>query len=337
MNIKEIHYTICPVGNASYIAANKGWLKEGLARHGVTPVLLQSLSSKWWKTHFDYKNDLLFREGGNIPPIWAKSNGAELVLIGWTVLRQKQYILTLADAPIDCIEQLRGRRLCIPTHPDSLIDFHKASAQHGFETALAARGVSLSAVDFVEVPDRGDYYHDDEERKRCFGWKEIAALDTGEVDAIFIKNTLVHQVLATGRYKVLFALNADPRLLAPVNNEYPNILTVSRRVAEEAPEVVIEFIKQHLRAAEWAKTHRSETLELFGKQMFGTPGDVAESHKFDFHRHLATGFSQEGLFALEAQKRFLFDHGYLKRDFALEKWADDRFYKAALAETESEQ
>jgi hypothetical protein len=49
--INEIHYTICPVGNASFIAAHKGWLKEGLAPLGVEPVLLQTLPREFWKAH----------------------------------------------------------------------------------------------------------------------------------------------------------------------------------------------------------------------------------------------------------------------------------------------
>ena len=29
---KDIYYTICPVGNASYLAANNGFLKDGLKK-----------------------------------------------------------------------------------------------------------------------------------------------------------------------------------------------------------------------------------------------------------------------------------------------------------------
>lgn len=335
-NIKEIHYTICPVGNASYIAANRGRLKEGLQKHGVTPVLLQSLPQEYWVTHFTYQNDLLFREGGNIPPLWAKSNGAEVVLIGLALLKQKQYILTLADSAVDSIEQLRGHKIGIPTHPKAAIDFHKATAEHGFEIALAARGVPFSSVTWTELSDEGDFASDNDKQKRKFGWREVEALDDGEVDAIYVKLAQVQKLLSTGKYKVLFDIGAQPCLLAPINNEYPNALTVSRRVAEEAPHVVVEYVKQLLIAAQWAKTHLAETLELFGAQMYGTAGEVAGSHTFDFYRHITPNLSEESLTALEGQKRFLFDHGYLKQDFALEKWADGRFLKAAQAELAAE-
>lgn len=49
---KEIYYTICPVGNASYLAANNGFLKDGLKKIGYTPIKLQMLEPEKWKTHF---------------------------------------------------------------------------------------------------------------------------------------------------------------------------------------------------------------------------------------------------------------------------------------------
>ncbi|MBW4082556.1 ABC transporter substrate-binding protein [Paenibacillus sp. S150] len=335
--VSEIHYTICPVGNTSYIAANKGWLKEGLNKLDVEPVRLQTLEQPLWKSHFDYQNPLLFREGGNIPPIWAKSNGAEVVLIGLTLLEQKQYLLARADSPLESPEQLEKYKIGIPSHPSALIDFHKASAEHGFEIALAARGLAGYSGSFVELIAEGDFVSSSPEKKRELGSREVEALDSGEVDVIYVKGTKVQRLLDTGKYKVIFEISSNPGHLLPVNNEYPNVLTVSRLLAEDHPEIVVAYLKQLLLAAEWAKTHRSEVLDLFAEQTYGTPGQVAASHSFDFHKRLAPGFSGQGLLALEGQKRFLYDHGYITEDFDLAGWADDRFLKAALSEIEREQ
>jgi 2'-hydroxybiphenyl-2-sulfinate desulfinase len=338
---KEIHYTICPVGNSSFIAAKKNWLQEELARLEVTPVRLQTLPQSFWSAHFDYHDPLLFREGGNAPPIWAKSNDAEVVLIGLTLLEQKQYILTLADSPVDSVEELRGHRLGIPVSVRSPIDVSRAWAQHGFEIALAARGVALGEVTFVELPVDVDLNKEREAREKTHirdveQNPEILALNAGKVDAVYEKSTTVGKLLDSGKYKVIFDLAQDPDLVLPVTNEYPNVLTVSRHLADDFPEVVVAYVKQLLRAAEWAKTHRREVLELFADQTYGTIQQTAASHSFDFHKRLAPEFSEKTLLALESQKRFLFDHGYLKKDFALEKWADDRFLKAALAEFRKE-
>jgi 2'-hydroxybiphenyl-2-sulfinate desulfinase len=335
MSIKEIHYTICPVGNASYIAANKDFLKKGLSKLGVTPIRLQTLEPELWKTHFTYQNDILFREGGNIPPLWAKSNDAGVVLIGLAVLAQKQYILVRADSDIDSIEGLRKRKIGIPVHADAVIDFHRASAEHGFKLALAARGVSKKEVEFVELREKGDFLSKSWGIQKI-GFAEVAALDNNEVDAIYVRSTRSQELLDTGKYKAVFEIHANPGQLAPINNEQPNTLTVSRKLAEDHPEVVVEYIKQVILAAEWAKTNYAEVLNLFGEQTFGTPGQVASAYSLGFHKNLTLELSEESLNLLEGQKRFLFDRGYLKKDFPLEKWADDRFLKAAWAEINNE-
>lgn len=335
--IKEIHYTICPVGNSSYLAANRGKLAEGLKKLDVTPVLLQSLPQPFWKAHFDYQDPVLFREGGNIPPIWAKSNGADVALIGLTLLEQKQYILVRADSPIDDVEQLRNYKIGIPVHPAALIDFHRATAEHGFALALTARGVSLKEANLVPIHAEGDFVSVPTWARHRSEPEEISALDSGEVDAVYIKSSRAQKLLDTGKYRVIFDIAANPFQLSPINNEYPDALTVSRYLAEEFPEVVVAYVKELLLAAEWAKTHRAQALGLLAKQTFGTVGQFVSSHSNGFYRHLTPDLSEESLRALEGQKRFLFDNGYLKQDFALEKWADDRFLKAAQAEIRSEQ
>jgi 2'-hydroxybiphenyl-2-sulfinate desulfinase len=332
MPVKEFRYTICPVGNASFIAANKDvFLKDTFAAKGIKPVRLQTLPEENWHVHYDYKDDALFREGGNIPPIWSKSEGREPVLIGLTFLRQRSYILVRTDSPIDYVEQLRGKRLGIPTRPEFIIDFYKASVQRGFESSLAARGVTPGEVNFVELPAKESLIASDEQHRSKLGLVDAEALDAGKIDAIFSRAVRAQRLLATGKYKAIFELTADPDVLAPVENTYPNVLTVSRKLADEEPEIVVEYVRQVLFAAEWAKTHLNETLELFSKQFNGTIGEVTAALPVNFHKYLSPELSEQGLLALETQKRFLYDHGFIKKDFDISKWADHSFLNAALA------
>lgn len=329
MSVKEFRYTICPVGNASYISANNGFLQEGCQKLGVTPVLLQSLPRDRWHVHFDYQDPALFREGGSTPPIWARSNGTEVILLGLAFLPQKNYILVRTDSQIDSVEMLRGRRLGVPAGAKYLIDFYKGIVQRGFETALAARGVYPSEVNFVELPVTEAYME-------SFGKIDMEALDSGKVDAIFSFGIRAPQLLNSGKFKAIYDVSANPDLILPINNEYPNILTVSKQLATEAPEVVVEYVKQMILAARWAKTHLPEVLELFSKQLNGTPGEVMASLTMNFHKLLEPELSEKGLLALESQKRFLYDHGYISKDFDIKSWVDDSFLKAALAEIEKE-
>jgi 2'-hydroxybiphenyl-2-sulfinate desulfinase len=337
MASKEFRYTICPVGNASYIAANKDiFLQEAFTRKGIQPVRLQTLAEENWHVHFDYQDDALFREGGNIPPIWAKSGGAGVVLIGLSFIPAKSYIFVRVDAPIDSVEQLRGKRLGIPVRPEvKVVDFYKATVQRGFLTALAARGVAPGEVQFVELPSTEAEIAVKADKSSNLGKKLIEALDSGKIDALYSGGAGAQRLIATGNYKAIYELSARPELVSPIDNIYPNTLTVSKKLADEEPEIVVEYVKQVLLAAEWAKTHLPETLELFSKQVHGTIGEVTASLPVNFHKRLAPVLSQEGLFALESQKRFLYDQGYITHDFDIESWADHSFLKAAQAEIEA--
>jgi 2'-hydroxybiphenyl-2-sulfinate desulfinase len=324
--MKEFRYTICPVGNASYLSANRDeFLASACKKRGVTPVLLQSLASDRWHVHYTYQDPALFREGGNIPPLWAQSRGEEIVLLGITFLPTRRYVLARVDSNIDGIEDLRGRRLAVPVHPNAHIDFYKYAVIRGFLTALSARGMGRGDVDFVEIED-----------DPCRWIVDLDVLDKNMADAVFVRFTKAQRMLASGRYKILYEVTANPDYVWPLNNEYPNILTVSRKLAIDAPEIVVEYVKQAIKAARWAKTHMAEVVELFAKQLRGTPGEVITSLPHDFHKNLEPNLSKKGLSALESQKRFLLEEGVISNDFEIESWKDETFLTAALSEIERE-
>ncbi len=332
MVLKEFHYTICPVGNSSYIAANKIWKEDTFDKAGGKPILLQSLPKEDWHVHFDYKDPALFREGGNIPPLWAKSNGAEVVLIGLAFLDLKSYILVKADSSVDYVEQLRNKRIGIPAGAHFIIDFYKATVEHGFETALKARGVSPKDVEFVNLEVSEEYIGMTKTHKSNLGKIDAEALNEGKVDAVYAGGCLAQRLLATGEYKIIYELNRNTEQVLPINNVYPNTLTVSKKLAEEHPEIVVEYVKQTLLAAEWAKTNRAETIELFSRQLNGTIGETANAFPVNFHKDLEVNLEEKALLALEGQLRFLYDRKYVTRLFDIGKWADDTFLKAAIKE-----
>jgi 2'-hydroxybiphenyl-2-sulfinate desulfinase len=329
MSVQEFRYTICPVGNAGFIAANRDeFVKKAYEKREITPIRLQTLPQDRWHVHFDYQDDALFREGGNTPPIWAKSTGAEPVLIGIAFLYVRHYVLVRIDSDIGRAEDLRGKKLGVPVRPGPIVDWYSAAVLRGYETALNARGVAPGEVQYIELP-AGQSHSD-------FGTIESDALDAGTVDAIFARFVFAQRLLATGKYRAVYETSADPEYLWPVNNEHPNILTVSRGLAESAPEVVVEWVKQTIKAARWAKNHYAETVELFSRQLGGTPGEVIAALRPGFNYTLEPSLSAKGLVAIESQKRFLFDHRVISRDFDIETWKNDYFLNTALQELEAE-
>ncbi len=332
MALKEFRYTICPVGNSSYIAANKIWKEDTFEKAGGKPVLLQSLPKENWHVHFDYKDPALFREGGNIPPLWAKSNDADVILIGLAFLEQKSYILVKADSPVEYVEQLRRKRIGIPKGDHFIIDFYRATVEHEFEIALKARGVSPEDVDYIYLEVTEESIAMTNTHKSNLGKTDVEALNEGTVDAIYAGGCFAQNLLATGEYKIIYEITENTEQVLPISNIYPNTLTVSKRLAEENPEIVVEYVKQTLIAAEWAKTHRAETIELFSKQLHGTIGEVANAQPVNFHKNLAVNLSEKALLALEGELRFLYDNKYITKLFDIQKWADDSFLKTALKE-----
>jgi 2'-hydroxybiphenyl-2-sulfinate desulfinase len=327
VSVSEFRYTICPVGNASYLAANRDeFIPAAFRRRNVKPVLLQTLPKETWAVHYTYRDPALFREGGNIPPIWAHAGNGGVVLLGITFLSTRRFVLARVNSDIGGPEDLRGKRLAIPVHPHAHIDFYKYGALRGFETALSLRGVSPREVRFVELLDDPDAWTVD-----------LTALDEDRADAVFVRFVKAQRMLATGKYRIVCELTADPDFVWPINNEYPNILTVSRALTEMAPELVVEYVKQVIKAARWAALHMAEVVELFAKQLRGTPGEVIASLPPDFHRQLEPNFSKKGLWALESQKRFLFDKGAITKDFDIDVWKDETFLAQALRELEEEE
>lgn len=334
---KEIYYTICPVGNASYLAANNGFLKDGLKKLGYTPIKLQALEPEKWEAHFTYENDRLFREGGNTPPLWAKSKGRGVVLIGLNIIEEKQYILVKADSDIQTISDLKGKRLGIPDHVKVYIDFHKATAEQGFEIALKANGISENEVEWVDLVTENRFTSEGKgETFDDLSTTEIKALEKGEVDAIFMKLPIAEELVSSGKFRKIFDVAYDQNKLVPVNNEYPNVLTVSKKLADEEPEVVVEYIKQTIRAARWAKTHQKEAEALLAEQTHGTVESFQKAYAENFYQRTEINFSEAGISALQERADFLYKKGYLENKVDVYEWADRSFYDRAIEELEKE-
>ena len=334
---KEFNYTICPVAHASYIAANHGFLNERLEKIGFTPVRLQTLEQEHWKEHFTYENDRLFREGGNTPPIWAKSRGAEPVLIGINLIPGQQAIVVRADSDIKTVADLKGKKIGIPDRINVTIDHQKTATIEGFEVALKSAGLSKDDVEWVYIVDEKPDYPNGTAKWTFKPGLDFEALDEGKVDAVFVKLSASEIVLEDKKYRKLINLVADQDSVDPVNNEWPNVLTVSRKLAEEEPQVVVEYLKAAIQAARWAKDHKDEAEALLAEQTHGTVEQYRRAYPADFYKQLEPNFSEAGLKSLQTRAQFLYDHGFTKSVVDVASWANRSFLERALKELEEEE
>jgi ABC-type nitrate/sulfonate/bicarbonate transport system substrate-binding protein len=321
--VTELWYSRCGAATASAIAIRKKWLQAEFAGNGtVLHSLRDSEERAILDSHYHHGLSGLFREGGNIPPIWARANGAATAVVGITWLDEYQGILVRADSDIRKVDDLVGKRLALPLH-NNLIDFQRGAAHHGFVTALGLAGARAKDATFVDVPAEQGSFRDDDARRQERPIAEVDALLAGKVDAIFLRFARGVRTAQDPRFRQLININEleDPRLR--VNNGTPRPVTVDRKFLEARPDLVARYLAVLLRTSAWAEQHSREVQELLVSEGGArTVDEVLASHGPNVHRAFTPKLTDDYISGLELQKNFLRDHGYLKSDFDAWTWIE---------------
>jgi ABC-type nitrate/sulfonate/bicarbonate transport system substrate-binding protein len=304
-----IWFTRCPVPTATGIAADQGWLSEEFAPDGIEVRSLQDLGrSEAADVHYTHAHEGLFREGGNVPALWAKANGEPTRLIGLTWIEERQAIL-VREGPIEPGE-LKGARLAIPRHKVA-IDFWRAMALHGFAGALAQAGLGLKDANLVDI-----------EATRDTGqWEdELAALANGQVDAVYVKGAVAVETAQRYGVKTGIDLDAIPDKRARINNGTPRPITVHQRLLDERPDIAKRFLETLTKAADWAENHPDDLKRILAAETGSGPTGVSAAYQF---RNLHADLSDERLSLLAEQEHFLRTQGFFDRPVDVQKWAFD--------------
>ncbi|MFD4655359.1 ABC transporter substrate-binding protein [Kitasatospora sp. NPDC058444] len=313
-------FTRCPVPTATGIAADQGRLAREFAADGIAVRSLQDAPPEVAADHH-YTHALtgLFREGGNVPALWARSRGEPTRLIGLTWIEERQVVLVRAGSGITEPGQLRGLRLAVPHH-DIGIDFWRAMALAGLRGALGLAGLTLADAELVEVPgaESGGQWS-----------AELAALRDGTVDAVYVKGALAVEAARRIGAEVAVELDAVPDRRARVNNGTPRPITVHQRLLDEHPELVARFLAVLLEAADWAADHPEEVGRILQAETGAGAEGVAGAYAPGSHRTLRLDLSAERLELLALQERFLREQGFLAASVDVQAWADPEPLRAA--------
>lgn len=333
--IDTIWFTRCPVPTATGLAYKLGWLDQEFAADGIAIKTLQDAGPELARHHYDHQLPTLIREGGNLLALPAKAQGAQTRLIGLTWIDEWQSILVRPEAKITHAAQLKGLRLALPPfRPEELAhnrrgrSIARGMSLAGYKGALASTGLTLDDIELVELQ---------EQEQAGLGaanlgtglWRGIDALVRGEVDAVYVKGAAAAE--AARAAGVVVGIDFDE--LAPrfrVNNGTPRPITVHQDFLDRHFDLLVRFLAQTLRAAEWAKTNLESVREVLKEETRASDFGVLEAYRNDFHLKLAPDLSKERLDLFRLQKNFQLAHGFLDRDVDIDAWVDRRPLEAAL-------
>ena len=328
--IDTLWYTRCPVPTPLGIADQLGWLSGAFAEKGIAiRSIADNPDPSIRISHFDHRLAFSFRQGGNVPPIWARSNGTGTRLVGISWTDEFQAIITLPQRGFSGLKDLSGKRFGAPKHTGGIVDFQRATAFKGLVSALSLEGLSVKDVEIVDVAAETPSILTGSGTPDLFGLKrrlpysaELAALIRGDVDAVFVKGTQGISIANLFGAQTLaeFGFHSDPKVR--VNSGSPRILTVDERFAAERPDLVATLIATIKRVGHWAETHPDDVRRYIAREAGASEEQVLAANGPDLHHYLGIGLQPDHVDAVRHYKDFLLEWGFITADFDIGNWID---------------
>jgi ABC-type nitrate/sulfonate/bicarbonate transport system substrate-binding protein len=333
MSIETLWYTRCPVPTAFSAAVRLGWIDDEFARDQIKVAsLLSSPTRSTRESHFAHTQPNSFRHGGNIPPLWAFSEGNDVRLIALSWTEENQVVLAHPKSAVHTAADLKGRRLAVPRRLHDSIDFWRATVLRGYHAALSSVGLTAHDVEFVDIPIERAWLDDAPKgtaqrgslwgaaSTRAFQREEAVALLTGKVDAIFSAHAHAADIKAFLGARVVTNLQDRPGRSVRINNCTPLALTASGTLIDQRPDLVARWLAKVIEAGHWAKTHRDETFRIVAAESGVAEETAHEAFGEGLPDQLVPDLSDENIAAIVSQKDFLLANGFIKRDFDIEQF-----------------
>ena len=334
--VDTIWFTRCPVPTATGLAYKLRWLEGEFEPDGIRIRTLQDAGGELARHHYDHQLSTLVREGGNLLALPARAQGAPTRLVGLTWIDEWQTILVRSGSEITSPEHLKGKRLALPAFRTADLaenrrgrSIARGMSLAGYHGALASVGLTLEDVRLVEVGS-GDRVGTGRGDPGGL-WEGLVPLVRGEVDAVYVKGASAAE--AARKHGVIVGIDLDklPDRRFRVNNGTPRPITVHEDFLERHFDLLVRFLHQTLRAAEWATTNLEGVRRVLQAETRSGPDGVEEAYRDGFHLALAPDLSTERVTLFRQQKDFLLIHGFLDRDFDYDAWIDPRPLRAAKA------
>jgi ABC-type nitrate/sulfonate/bicarbonate transport system substrate-binding protein len=331
--LREIWFTRCPVPTATGLAYKLGWLGEEFARDDLRIAAIQDAPRELARHHYDHEIPTLIREGGSLLALAARAQGAPTRLIGLTWIDEAQAIIVRPDSSISAPEHLKGARVALPAYVHREIPAHvrgcsiaRGMSLHGIKGALSIADLSLDDVTFVEVGS-GERARDGNSLGGL--WAGLDELVRSRVDAVYVKGASAVEAARERGLTVGIDLDKFPDRRARVNNGTPRPITVHESFLENHFDLLVRFLAQTLRTADWAANNLQSVYDILKSETRAGDDGVTAAYRDGFHRTLHPDLSAERVDLFRIQKTFMLVHGLLDADFDLDAWIDPRPLAAA--------
>jgi ABC-type nitrate/sulfonate/bicarbonate transport system substrate-binding protein len=211
--------------------------------------------------------------------------------------------------------------------------------------------MTMKDIELVEFPYADDWYDKPEmlspinnpselwmkrDHKHDYAFRPLEkALLAGTVDAIYNQMGQLGQLSeATGEIKAIFDLSKLPDWTIQVANT-PAVITCTDVMAKEHPELVIAYMKAMIKVGRWANEHKRATGAILNRQTFYL--DAEHTYEGIKHVDMVPSLSAQNMQCIKIGKDFMFSHGYIKKDFDVDKWAAPEFLEQAATEVLKEE
>ena len=348
LNWKEVWYTNCPMVSANNVDQELGWCREEFKKIGVEYAYFRHAPENNWYPHYVHNLDNLIRFGGLYPPIAVHADIRRTVLLGATWVYEGGVMQVRARDKIFRVKDLKGKKIGITRSQNTIKnDWWRIQEHMGIENILMLNDMTMDDVEMVEFPYADDWYDKPEmlqvnmnnpselwmrrDHKHDYAFRPLEkALLNGTVDAIYNQMGQLGQLSeATGEIKAIFDLSKLPDWTVQVANT-PAVITCTKEMADEHPELVIAYMKAMVKVGHWANAHKHAAAVILNKQTFYL--DAEHTYQGIKDVDMVPSLSAQNLACIEIGKDFMFSHDYIKNDFDVEDWARPEFLEQGVRE-----
>jgi ABC-type nitrate/sulfonate/bicarbonate transport system substrate-binding protein len=336
----QIWYSRSPVVSPLAVAVRTGKLQQAFAQEQIeiastTEHADETIRSSYFNHHLAWS----FRQGGNVPALWARSQGAATKLIGLSWNTEFQALITLPDRGIRNAKDLTGRRYGVPHFAPFGVDLLAPFALKGLVSARAAEGLDIDGVELVDLPVETRVKPYDPNKGDGLGKfslggfganPQIAALFQGKIDAFYVKGVEGVALANAIGASLVSEFGSHPDLWVRLGAGNPRPLTIGDEFVATRPDLVGVLLNTVRSIGPWATGHREDAIRALAADHKASENAVRVALGEDIGAHLGISLKDDELEAFERYRNLLKDWKIIEGDFSLSEWVAPKPLEHAL-------